>query len=103
MPAGAITKVVLSALLVAIPVHAERALWTFDEDPGLVERDDGSVPSFAWSLDDGTLSVAMTREAATQRLSVPLSTSYGAPGDTDVFRLRRVADDGLGAEQLGHA
>ncbi len=67
-------------------VTAERALWTFDSDPGLLERHDGSDGNFQWSLSHGTLTVTTTREAAVQRVYVPLS---GGPyGNESTFRIR---------------
>ena len=64
---------------------AERGLWTFDSDPGFQERQDGTNPNFDWYIYDGELFVTMTREAATERIYVPLVATYN---HTNMFRVK---------------
>ena len=60
--------IAMVVLLCPLRAAAESGLWTFDADPGLVERHDGNDPAFEWAVAGGVLSVTMTREAATQRV-----------------------------------
>ena len=64
---------------------AERAVWAFDTDPGLLERHDGSDSNFQWNVSGGTLTITTTREAAVQRVYFPLAGSYG---NESTFRIR---------------
>jgi len=68
--------------------QATQISWDFDSDPGLIRQQMGpGNPGFQHSIDGGILSVAMTREAAKERLFVFLPGGpFGA--DDDVFRLR---------------
>ncbi len=74
--------IAMVVLLCPLRAAAESGLWTFDADPGLVERHDGNDPAFEWAVAGGVLSVTMTREAATQRLYMPLLEGPYGPEDT---------------------
>ncbi len=77
----------LSCALLASLAVAESDTWTFDGDPGLVERHDGTDSAFSWEVADGVLSLSVSREAAVQRLSMPLSggpcAAVGSGDDCD--------------------
>ena len=65
--------------------YGERASWTFDTDPGLLERHDGTDNNFQWSIANSRLTVTVTREAALQRVYFPLAGTYG---NESTYRVR---------------
>ena len=81
--------------------YGERALWTFDSDPGLLVRHDGSDSNFQWSIANGTLTMSMTREAQVQRVYMPLTGIY-QQGDAFQVRARfRIISNDLASVLLG--
>ena len=76
---------VLAVQLCCSPSFAERGLWTFDSDPGLSENR-GSDTNFQWSISNGQMNLAMTREAYPQRVYMPLSTMYD--NNSHMYRVR---------------
>ena len=86
----------------AVARLGESGVWTFADDPGLLTRHDGVDANFAYTIADGTATVTMTREAAVQRLYIPLP---GGPyGNADTYRVRtrfRVISGSSASVELG--
>ena len=76
---------VITVSQLILSVYGERGLWTFDSDPGFIE-DRGSDTNFQWSISDGVMDLAMTREAYPQRVYMPLSTIYD--NNNHMYRVR---------------
>lgn len=75
--------------------------WTFDQDPGLTVLHTGDDQRFSRKISQGRLQITMTREAATQRLYIPLSEIYG---NDSTYRLRfrfRFMEGGLAHVLVG--
>jgi hypothetical protein len=77
--------VVLMLLPASVNAGTASGLWTFDSDPGLISSTNGTDTNFQWSIAGGMMNMAMTREAAQQRVYINLSDTFANP---DRFQIK---------------